>query len=122
MQEESVGTWLRAKNQIDKYIYSDIHEIFFAEFPILLNEWLSRLVTKQTKIQRRETIEWSDQLVPEVTSVSNKISRVVDFWVDSILKGYINGFVVDTITSYREAERNFSKDREDDTCYVSVHG
>ena len=46
-------------------------------------------------------------MVPEVTSVSNKISRVVDFWVDSILQGYINEFAVDTIKSYSEAERNF---------------
>ena len=37
----------------------------------------------------------------------NSISRAVDFWVDSILQGYITEFVVDTITSYSEAERNF---------------
>ena len=91
---------------IDKYIYSDIHEIFFVEFPILLHEWLSRLETKQTNFQRRETVEWSDQLVCEVTSVSNTIFRAVDFWVDSILQGYITEFEVDTITSYRKAKRN----------------
>ena len=49
--------------------------------------------------QRRETVEWSDQLVREVTSVSNPISRAVYFWVDSMLQGYITEFVVDTITS-----------------------
>ena len=49
----------------------------------------------------------SDQLVREVTNVSNTISRDVDFWVDSILQGYITEFVVDTITSYSEAERIF---------------
>ena len=43
----------------------------------------------------------------EVTSVSNTISRVVDFRVDSILQGYITKFTVEAITSYREAERNF---------------
>ena len=99
-QEESVGTRLRTENQIDEYIYSDIHEIFLAEFPILLHEWFSRLATKQTKFHRRDTVEWSDQLVREVTNVSNTISRDVDFWVDSILQGYINEFAVDTITSY----------------------
>ena len=46
-------------------------------------------------------------MVREVTSVSNTISRVVDFWVDSILQGYITKFAVDTITSYTEVERNF---------------
>ena len=33
------------------------------------------------------------------------MSRDVDFWVDSIMEGYITEFVVDTITSYSEAER-----------------
>ena len=46
-------------------------------------------------------------MVHEVTSVSNPISRAVDFWVDSILQGYITKFTVDTITSYSEAEINF---------------
>ena len=95
------------KRWLDDYIYSDIHEIFFAKFPILLLEWLSRLVTKQTNFQRREAIEWSDLLVHEVTSVSNPISRAVDFWVDSILQGYITEFAVDNITSYSEVERKY---------------
>ena len=50
-------------------------------------------------------VEWSDQLVHEVTSVSNYVSRDIYFWVDSILQGYITKFVVDTITSYSEAKR-----------------
>ena len=43
----------------------------------------------------------------EVTGVSNTISRVVDFWVDSILQGYITKFEIKAINSYSEAERNF---------------
>ena len=43
----------------------------------------------------------------EITSVSNPIYRAVDFWVDNILQGYITEFAVETITSYREAIRNF---------------
>ena len=77
------------------------------EFPIFLHEWLSRLATRKTNFQRREVVEWNGQLVHEITSVSNTISRGVDFWVDNILEGYITKFLVDTITSYSEAERNF---------------
>ena len=84
-QEESARSQLSAENWVDKYIYFDIHKIFFAEFPIVLHQWFSRLVTQQTNFQRREAIEWSDQLVREITSVSNPISRDVDFWVDSVL-------------------------------------
>ena len=77
---------MSAKNSVDEHIYFDIHEAFFAEFPIVLHEWLSILVRRQTNFQRREVVEWSDQLVHKVTSVSNTISRDVDFWVDNIFK------------------------------------
>ena len=59
--------------------------MFFAEFSIVLHEWLSILEIRQISFYRRETVKWNDQLVREVTSVSNTISRDVDFWVDSIL-------------------------------------
>ena len=64
-------------------------------------------MTRQPTFLRREPVEWNDQLVHEITSVSNPISTVVDFWVDSILQGYITEFAVDTITSYSKAKRNF---------------
>ena len=106
-QDESIGTQLSAENLVGEYIYSDIHEVFFTKFPIILYERLTILATRQTNFQRREAAEWSDQLVHEVTSVSNSISRAVDFWVDNILQGYITEFTVETITSYSDAERNF---------------
>ena len=61
VQEESAGTWFSKKRWLDDYIYSDIHEIFFAEFPILLHEWLVGLASRQTNYQTREISEWSDQ-------------------------------------------------------------
>ena len=73
----------------------------------MLHEWLSILATRQTNFQRRQTVEWSDQLVRKISSVSNPISRVVDFWVNNIFQGYIIEFAVDTITSSSEVERNF---------------
>ena len=106
-QELSGRSRLSPENWLDQYLYTDIHEIFFAEFPIVLHEWLSRLATQQTNFQRREAVEWSAQLIRELAIVSNPISRAIDFWFDSILKGYITEFAVETITSYSEAERNF---------------
>ena len=103
-QEESVGTRFNVEIWLDDYIYSDIHEIFFVEFLILLHEWLVGLASRRTNYQTREITEWSDQLIQEVTSVSNVVSRDVDFWVDSILQGYITEFAIDTVTSYSEAK------------------
>ena len=87
----------------------DIHEIFFIEFPIILQEWLLELVTRHTNFQRRGVAEWTDQLAQEVAQVSNLISRAVDFWIDNILEGYVTEFVIEAITSYREVERHFFK-------------
>ena len=98
---------MSAKNWVNEHIYFDIHEVFFSELPHLLHEWFLRLVTKKKKFQIREAIKWSGELVYEVSSVSNPISRAFDFWVDSILQGYITEFAIDTITSYSEAKRNF---------------
>ena len=42
-----------------------------------------------------------------MAQVSNPISRAVDFWIDSILEGYVTEFVVEAITSYSKVERNF---------------
>ena len=51
-------------------------------------------------------VKCSAQLIHELASVINPISRAIDFWVDRILQGYIIEFVVEVITSYSEAERN----------------
>ena len=88
-QEESTRSKLSAKKWVEKYIYSNIHEIFFAKFPIILHEWMSILERRQKNFQRREAVEWSDQLVREVTIVSNIIFRAIDFWIDSILQGIL---------------------------------
>ena len=48
VQEESAGTWFSAERWLDDYIYSDIHEILFVEFPILLHEWLVGLASSWT--------------------------------------------------------------------------
>ena len=39
--------------------------------------------------------------------VDNKISRAIDFWVDSILEWYITKIVVDIVKYYSEVEREF---------------
>ena len=62
-KEESAGTQFSTEIWLDDYIYYDIHEIFFVEFPVLLHEWLVGLASRQTNFQTREISEWSDQLV-----------------------------------------------------------
>ena len=65
---------------------------------------MSELATQQTNFQRRGVAKWTDQLTQEIAQVSNPISRAVDFWIDSILEGYVTEFVVEVIS---EAQRHF---------------
>ena len=44
-EEEIKGYQLNPTEWLGRYIYMDIHEIFFSKFPILLYEWLSKLET-----------------------------------------------------------------------------
>ena len=61
-------------------------------------------------------------MVHEIIDVSSPITRAIYFWLDSILQRYITEFAVEMITSYSEAESNFSKDLDEGTCYLKVHG
>ena len=71
----------------------------------MLHEWLSKLVTQQRNFQGGECREWTPQLNEGLEEVRNLVSRAVDFCIDSILEGYIIEFVVNTITSYNDADR-----------------
>ena len=94
--EENEGSWLNITNWLERYLYTNIHEIFFCEFPILFYEWLLKLETQWKKFQGGEPIEWNPQLIQGLKSISNPMSRVVDFWVDNILEGHSIEFVVET--------------------------
>jgi hypothetical protein len=48
-------------------------------------------------------------LIRHLNAVSNKVSHVVYFWLNSILGGYITEFIVDCTQSYNVVERDFFK-------------
>ena len=104
-QKESKGSWWNPTKWLGQYLYTDIHEISFSEFPIVLHEWLSNLETQQRNFQGGEPMEWNPQLIQQLKSMRNPMSRAIEFSVDSILQGYITKFVVDIITSFSEGER-----------------
>ena len=73
-QEENRDLRLNLGKWLDKYVYSDIHETFFGEFPIFLNKWLSRLNFQKTNFQVGELESWTPELIQRLKSVNNKIS------------------------------------------------
>jgi hypothetical protein len=43
--------------------------------------------------------------IMQLQQVDNKFTRKVDFWLDSIVVGFITEFAVDTVKSYNSRER-----------------
>jgi hypothetical protein len=94
---------------LEKYIFTDIHKIFFGGIHQELYEWLARLADTQFEILSRPPMVWTLELIKKVKRDDNAISREVDHWFDSTIGGYITEFDVDRVESYNQAERYFFK-------------
>jgi hypothetical protein len=97
------------KQWMQRYVFTDLHEIFFGKFPKILTEWLERLVEKTGRFSVVASKNWTPELVRQLNSISNPTTRAIDFWLDSVLGGYVTEFAVDCIQSYSVAERYFFK-------------
>jgi hypothetical protein len=54
------------------YLYSDMHEIFFVEFPCLLYEWLKRQTTTNTSLRPQEPLVWDQVMIDRLKELDNK--------------------------------------------------
>jgi len=101
--KESINPIIDAERWLQRYIYFEIHEIFCVDFPIILVEWLLKLCEKNECFKDVEPKFWTPELV-QYKYVSNKVSDTIDFWLDSVLSGYVTEFVVDYENSYSVEE------------------
>jgi hypothetical protein len=54
-------------------------------------------------------LEWNPVEIMQLQQVNNKFTHAVDFWLDSIVAGFITEFAVDTMKSYNATEKEFLK-------------
>ena len=87
----------------------EIHEIFFASFPSELYEWIMKLADSQGRCRLDKPIVWTLDLVRRLEASKDKITHIVDHWLNRIIGGFITEFAVDTSVSYNEVERCFLK-------------
>ena len=73
-----------------------------------LYDWLSKL-TDTSIFKKKRNIIWTPELIQAVKNLDNPITRAVDFWIVSVLEGFVTEFAVDHIKSFSEAERYFFK-------------
>jgi hypothetical protein len=72
-----------------------------------LNEWLEILVENVGRCRDEAPRNQNPELIRKINTISNKVSHMVDFWLNSIMGGYITEFAVDCTQSYSVAERDF---------------
>jgi hypothetical protein len=100
---------LSTKDWLGRYIFTDIHDIFFGGIHQELYEWLSKLEDTQFEIRSRTPMVWTSALIKKIKRVDNIVSRVLDHYFDSTIGGYVTDFVVDKVESYSQAKRYFFK-------------
>jgi hypothetical protein len=110
---------LSTEDWLQRYIFTDIHEIFFGGIHQELHEWLDRLADTQFEIRSRPPVAWTSMLIQRVKRVDNNVSRAVDYCFDSTIGGYITEFVVDRVESYSQAKRYFFKGPKKIFCIFS---
>jgi hypothetical protein len=100
---------LSTEDWLERYIFTDIHDIFFGGIHRELYEWLSRLADTQFETKSRPPMVWTSTLIKKVKRVDNTVSREVYHLFDSTIGGYITEFVVDKVESYSQVERYLFK-------------
>jgi tRNA(His) 5'-end guanylyltransferase len=93
-REQNRNTRINNEQWLQRYVFTDLHEIFFGEFPIILTKWLERLVKNVGRYRTKSSRNWTPTLIKQLNMVSNKVSHIIDFWLSSILGGYITKFAV----------------------------
>ena len=62
------------KRWLDRYVYAEIHEIFFASFPSEMYEWITKLVDSHGRCRLDKPIVWASKLVRRLEASEDKIA------------------------------------------------
>ena len=82
-----------------------MNEIFFCEFPIILEKWLLKLYKKKRYFAGCVLMVCTPKFIQTIKCVYNKISSAIHYWLDSIHAGYVTEFTVENLKSYNTTEK-----------------
>lgn len=94
---------------LNRYLFTDEHDIFFCSFPCELHEWLSKLADSEDKWNLNSPIVWTRELVKCLEASKNKIVWDIDYWIDRIMGRFITEFAINMSTTYSEVKHRFFK-------------
>jgi hypothetical protein len=93
----------------DRYIYTNMHGIFFFEFPYLLYEWLKRKIDTNTSLRPLELVVSDQAIVYRLKSLDKKWNQSIELWFSWVKEGYIIEFVLEYIDPFSEDEETSRK-------------
>ena len=98
--QENRSTKLSDKKWVQKYIYTEVHMIFFFSFATNLQEWLLQLTEFNTHVKDDAITEWNPEFIQQLEKLDNKITRTVDHWINHLLGGFVTEFSIDQFLSF----------------------
>ena len=66
-------------------------------------------MTDKNIFKKKRNIVWTPELIQTVKNLDNPITRTVDFWLASVLEGFVTEFAVDQRKIFSEVERYLFK-------------
>jgi len=87
--QENKKLRLEKEQWLDRYLYIEIHEIFFFSFPIELYEWITKLADSQGRCKIDSPIVWTPELMQKLEASEDKITHTVDHWLDRVIGGFV---------------------------------
>jgi hypothetical protein len=100
---------VNVKRWKDKYIYTNMHETFFIEFPCFLYEWMKRKIATNSALWPLDPLVWDQVILYRLKALDNKWNKAIDLLFTQVKEGYIIEFPMEYSDSFSEAERKFAK-------------
>jgi hypothetical protein len=72
--KDNIKPKLTPHKYLDKYMFSNLHEVFFFDFLHLLQEWLLRLKDNHPTNRIRQ-MEWNPMEIAQLQQVNNKFTQ-----------------------------------------------
>ena len=72
-KKENRNANLSAEDWLQRYVFSYLHEVFFATFPTKLHAWLSRLVENKASSHNDRLVEWTPEVIQRLKKINNSI-------------------------------------------------
>ena len=63
IEKENINPNLSAEDWLQRYIFSDLHKVFFTTFPTELHAWLSRLAENKNSSHSEKPMEWTLEVI-----------------------------------------------------------